>query len=75
MSPSTVHRLFVIILEGEDDEMILLSRYRADVAEGSRGKYLRLTDNTHVYCFQFEAIGEMNLWLSRVLQVSQNSSV
>ncbi|VDN55001.1 unnamed protein product [Dracunculus medinensis] len=54
--------------EGEDDEMILLSRYRAEIAECSKGKYLRLSENTHVYCFLFDEIGEMNLWLTRIVQ-------
>lgn len=52
-----------------DDEMLLLSRYRIDVTEGNRGKYLRLTDSSTVYSLHFEAIGEMNLWLTRLLQV------
>ncbi|VDK28063.1 unnamed protein product [Gongylonema pulchrum] len=56
-------------LEGGDDEILLLSRYRADVSEGSRGKYLRLIESSNVvYCLHFDAIGEMNLWLSRLLQ-------
>ncbi|EFO23985.2 hypothetical protein LOAG_04501 [Loa loa] len=51
-----------------DDEILLLSRYRVDVTEGSRGKYLRLTDSSNIYFLHFEAIGEMNLWLTRLLQ-------
>lgn len=58
-----------IDLENEDDEMLLLSRYRVEVTESNKGKYLRLTDASQIYCFLFEAIGEMNLWLSRVVQV------
>ncbi|VDM97626.1 unnamed protein product [Thelazia callipaeda] len=54
--------------ENADDEILLLSRYRTDVAEGSRGKYLRLTDSSNIYCLHFDAIGEMNLWFSRLLQ-------
>ncbi|VDK60151.1 unnamed protein product [Anisakis simplex] len=54
--------------ENEDDEMLLLSRYRVEVTEGNKGKYLRLTDGSQLYNFLFEAIGEMNLWLSRVVQ-------
>lgn len=38
------------------------------MTEGSRGKYLRLTEPSNVYCLQFDAIGEMNLWLTRLLQ-------
>ncbi|VBB33867.1 unnamed protein product, partial [Acanthocheilonema viteae] len=50
------------------DEILLLSRYRVNVTEGSRGKYLRLTDSSNIYNLHFEAIGEMNLWLTRLLQ-------
>ncbi|KHN77064.1 Protein phosphatase PHLPP-like protein [Toxocara canis] len=60
--------------ENEDDEILLLSRYRVQVAEGSKGKYLRLSDASQVYCFLFEAIGEMNLWLSRVIQTQMAPS-
>ncbi|VDM42032.1 unnamed protein product [Toxocara canis] len=61
-------------VENEDDEILLLSRYRVQVAEGSKGKYLRLSDASQVYCFLFEAIGEMNLWLSRVIQTQMAPS-
>uniref|UniRef100_A0A915PXJ7 PPM-type phosphatase domain-containing protein n=1 Tax=Setaria digitata TaxID=48799 RepID=A0A915PXJ7_9BILA len=54
--------------EDSDDEILLLSRYRVDVTEGSRGKHLRLTDSTNIYSLHFAAIGEMNLWLTRLLQ-------
>ncbi|VDM14519.1 unnamed protein product [Wuchereria bancrofti] len=47
---------------------MLLSRYRVEVTEGNRGKYLRLTDSSNIYNLKFEAIGEMNLWLTRLLQ-------
>lgn len=57
------------IISDDGDEILLLSRYRVDVTEGSRGKYLRLTDSSNIYNLQFEAIGEMNLWLTRLLQV------
>ncbi|VIO92581.1 Uncharacterized protein BM_BM8058 [Brugia malayi] len=54
--------------DNTDDEILLLSRYRVDVTEGNRGKYLRLTDSSNIYNLKFEAIGEMNLWLTRLLQ-------
>lgn len=60
--------------EAGDDEILLLSHYRADVADGSRGKYLRLVESSNVYCFQFDAIGEMNLWFSRLLQTQMAPS-
>ncbi|EJW80099.1 hypothetical protein WUBG_08992, partial [Wuchereria bancrofti] len=54
--------------DNTDDEILLLSRYRVEVTEGNRGKYLRLTDSSNIYNLKFEAIGEMNLWLTRLLQ-------
>ncbi|CAG9536191.1 unnamed protein product [Cercopithifilaria johnstoni] len=64
----TLYNGTIRIEHDNGDEILLLSRYRVDVTEGSRGKYLRLTDSSNVYNLHFEAIGEMNLWLTRLLQ-------
>uniref|UniRef100_A0A158R576 PPM-type phosphatase domain-containing protein n=1 Tax=Syphacia muris TaxID=451379 RepID=A0A158R576_9BILA len=53
---------------GNEDEVIILSRYRIEVSDCNRGKYLRISDSSKHYCLLFDAIGEMNLWLTRVLQ-------
>ncbi|VDK70361.1 unnamed protein product [Onchocerca ochengi] len=64
----TLYNGTIRIEHDDGDEILLLSQYRVDVREGNRGKYLRLTDSSNIYNFHFEAIGEMNLWLTRLLQ-------
>ncbi|VDK72014.1 unnamed protein product, partial [Litomosoides sigmodontis] len=64
----TLYNGTIRIEHGVSDEILLLTRYRVDAVEGSRGRYLRLTDSSNTYNFRFEAVGEMNLWLTRLLQ-------
>uniref|UniRef100_A0A1I7ZCU3 PPM-type phosphatase domain-containing protein n=1 Tax=Steinernema glaseri TaxID=37863 RepID=A0A1I7ZCU3_9BILA len=54
--------------EREADEMLLLSNFRVEVAECSRGKYLRLTDGAQQLCIGFDNAADLSQWTSRALQ-------
>ncbi|KAK0416541.1 hypothetical protein QR680_012550 [Steinernema hermaphroditum] len=54
--------------EKEADEMLLLSSYRIEIAECSRGRYLRLSDSNQQICIGFDNMADLSQWTSRALQ-------
>ncbi|TKR77402.1 hypothetical protein L596_018385 [Steinernema carpocapsae] len=54
--------------EKESDEILLMSNYKVEIAECSRGKYLRLTDHNQQVCIGFDNMADLSQWTSRALQ-------
>ena len=52
-----------------EDEVIHLSKMRAELHNSRRGKCLRLTDTASIYLFLFDDDETLRLWLSRSQQV------
>uniref|UniRef100_A0AC35GDY6 PPM-type phosphatase domain-containing protein n=1 Tax=Panagrolaimus sp. PS1159 TaxID=55785 RepID=A0AC35GDY6_9BILA len=57
-------------IEGDEDSILLLNKYRVELADSNHGRCLRLSSSVQKICFVFEDSSDLQLWSAHATQCS-----